>query len=154
MSVDPLKSNALPLDRVHLSAASHSAHSIQQTMELINRFLVDRSEAEKYATVFHCTLQRDGRLRYVNAGHCAPLVISPDGAPSADQEHGNPGSAAVPEPPQDLLFLGDASVLPQQDRREPRPPSRLREERAPRAGRLHGVTAKGQQVPDTPEDGP
>jgi sigma-B regulation protein RsbU (phosphoserine phosphatase) len=62
-----------------LSAASHSAHSIQQTMELINRFLVDRSEAEKYATVFHCTLQRDGRLRYVNAGHCAPLVISPDG---------------------------------------------------------------------------
>jgi hypothetical protein len=24
MSVDPLKSNALPLDRVHLSAASHS----------------------------------------------------------------------------------------------------------------------------------
>src|SRR5207237_10181918 len=36
-----------------LSAASHSAHTIQQTMELINRFLVDRAEAEKYATVFH-----------------------------------------------------------------------------------------------------
>ena len=78
----------------------------------------------------------------------------PDGALSADQEHGNPGSAAVPEPPQDLLFLGDVSVLPQQDRREPRPPSRFREERAPGTGRLHRVTAAGQQVPDAPEDGP
>jgi serine phosphatase RsbU (regulator of sigma subunit) len=62
-----------------LSAASHSAHTIQQTMELINRFLVERAEAEKYATVFYCTLERNGRLRYVNAGHCAPLVISQDG---------------------------------------------------------------------------
>ena len=48
-------------------------------MELINRFLGERAEAEKYATVFHGTLQRDGRFRYVNAGHCAPLVVSPDG---------------------------------------------------------------------------
>ena len=63
-----------------LSAASYSAHTIQQTMELINRFLGERAEAEKYATVFHGTLQRDGRLRYVNAGHCAPLVVSPDGS--------------------------------------------------------------------------
>jgi len=62
-----------------LSAASHSAHTIQQTMELINRFLVERAEGEKYATVFHCTLEGDGRLRYVNAGHCAPLVVSSDG---------------------------------------------------------------------------
>jgi len=62
-----------------LSAASHSAHTIQQTIELINRFLVERAEGEKYATVFHCTLERDGRLRYVNAGHCAPLVASSDG---------------------------------------------------------------------------
>jgi serine phosphatase RsbU (regulator of sigma subunit) len=62
-----------------LSAASHSAHTIQQTMALINRFLIERTEGEKYATVFHCTLERNGRLRYVNAGHCAPLVISPDG---------------------------------------------------------------------------
>jgi len=62
-----------------LSAVSHSAHTIEQTMELINRFLIERTEVEKYATVFYCTLRQDGRLRYVNAGHCAPLVISPDG---------------------------------------------------------------------------
>src|SRR6185503_8988001 len=62
-----------------LSAASQSANTISQTMELINRFLGERAEAGKYATVFHCTLEDDGRLRYVNAGHCAPLVLSRDG---------------------------------------------------------------------------
>ncbi len=62
-----------------LSAASHSSHTIERTMETINRFLGDRAEAEKYATVFHCTLENGGRLRYVNAGHCAPMVVSPDG---------------------------------------------------------------------------
>ena len=62
-----------------LSAASHSAQTISQTMEVINRFLGERAEAGKYATVFHCTVESDGRLRYVNAGHCAPLVVSRDG---------------------------------------------------------------------------
>ena len=56
------------------------ANTIEQSMGLINRFLGERAEAEKYATVFHCTLESDGRLRYVNAGHCAPLVVSLDGA--------------------------------------------------------------------------
>jgi sigma-B regulation protein RsbU (phosphoserine phosphatase) len=73
-----------------LSAASHSAHTIEQTMEVINRFMVERAEAEKYATVFHCTLQLDGRLRYVNAGHCAPLVISPDGSVRSLETTGTP----------------------------------------------------------------
>ncbi len=62
-----------------LSTASHNAATIETSMEQINRFLNDRAEAEKYATVFHCTLEDFGRLRYVNAGHCAPLVVSPDG---------------------------------------------------------------------------
>jgi sigma-B regulation protein RsbU (phosphoserine phosphatase) len=48
-------------------------------MELINRFLQERTEGGKYATVFHSTVEADGRLRYVNAGHCAPLVVSPGG---------------------------------------------------------------------------
>jgi phosphoserine phosphatase RsbU/P len=61
-----------------LSAASHSANTIEQSMAMMNQFLGDRAEAEKYATVFHGTLQREGLLRYVNAGHCAPLVVSPD----------------------------------------------------------------------------
>ena len=63
-----------------LSAASYNANTIEQSMALINRFLGERAEAEKYATVFHSTLQKDGRMRYVNAGHCAPLVVSLDGS--------------------------------------------------------------------------
>src|SRR5205823_962191 len=62
-----------------LSAASHSAQTIGQSMELINRFLEERTESGKYVTVFHGTLEADGRLRYVNAGHCAPLVVSRSG---------------------------------------------------------------------------
>jgi sigma-B regulation protein RsbU (phosphoserine phosphatase) len=62
-----------------LSAASYSAQTMQHTMEMINRFLDERAEASKYATVFHGTVGATGLLRYVNAGHCAPLVVSCDG---------------------------------------------------------------------------
>ncbi len=34
---------------------------------------------EKYATIFYCLLHADGRLSYVNAGHCPPLVVKPGG---------------------------------------------------------------------------
>lgn len=73
-----------------LSAASHSANTIEQSMELINRFLGERSDAEKYATVFHCTLESHGLLRYVNAGHCAPLVVSPEGVIRTLETTGTP----------------------------------------------------------------
>ena len=44
-------------------------------MERLNRFLLERTGGEKYATVFYCLLERDGRLSYVNAAHCPPLVV-------------------------------------------------------------------------------
>jgi serine phosphatase RsbU (regulator of sigma subunit) len=97
-----------------LSAASYSAHSIQQTMELINRFLVDRSEGGKYATVFHCTLERQGRLRYVNAGHCAPIVVSADGRRRSLETTGMPlGLMAVASFPsaETMLAPGDKVVI-------------------------------------------
>ncbi len=46
-------------------------HRIQQ----LNRFLLARTGGEKYATVFYCLLKDDGRLHYVNAAHCPPLVV-------------------------------------------------------------------------------
>jgi serine phosphatase RsbU (regulator of sigma subunit) len=63
-----------------LSAATTNATSIEATMELINRFLGERAEAGKYATVFYCILHFDGRVRYINAGHCAPMIIHSDGS--------------------------------------------------------------------------
>jgi serine phosphatase RsbU (regulator of sigma subunit) len=41
----------------------------------MNRFLNERTGGEKYATVFYCALDRGGAMHYINAGHCAPVVV-------------------------------------------------------------------------------
>src|ERR1035441_7968615 len=48
-------------------------------MERLNRFLLDRTGGEKYATVFYCLLHEDGRMYYVNAAHCPPMVVRANG---------------------------------------------------------------------------
>ena len=48
-------------------------------MESLNAFLLERTGGEKYATIVYCLLDRSGRLSYVNAAHCPPLVIRPNG---------------------------------------------------------------------------
>jgi phosphoserine phosphatase RsbU/P len=62
-----------------LIAASEHAAALGRRVERLNRFLLDRTSGEKYATVFYCLLDAGGTLSYVNAGHCAPLVVTPDG---------------------------------------------------------------------------
>ncbi len=52
---------------------------IEGMMSRINRFLLERTEGEKYATLFYCMLDRAGRLRYANAGHCAPMLLRASG---------------------------------------------------------------------------
>ena len=49
--------------------------NIDQLMVRVNRFLNERAQGEKYATVFYCTLHRNGELRWVNAGHPTPFLI-------------------------------------------------------------------------------
>jgi serine phosphatase RsbU (regulator of sigma subunit) len=41
--------------------------------------LLERTEGEKYATIFYATLESSGILRYVNAGHCPPLLVRAGG---------------------------------------------------------------------------
>ena len=41
----------------------------------VNRFLVDRTQPERYATFFVGRLSPDSRLCYVNAGHNPPLLL-------------------------------------------------------------------------------
>jgi serine phosphatase RsbU (regulator of sigma subunit) len=48
-------------------------------MEKLNRFLLDRTGGEKYATVFYSLLDRNGQLSYVNAAHCPPLIVRANG---------------------------------------------------------------------------
>jgi phosphoserine phosphatase RsbU/P len=44
-------------------------------MSRINRFLIERTEGEKYATLFYATMDESGLLQWINAGHCAPLLL-------------------------------------------------------------------------------
>ncbi len=45
----------------------------------LNRFLLDRTSGEKYATVFYCLIDDSGKLSYVNAAHCPPLLARAGG---------------------------------------------------------------------------
>jgi hypothetical protein len=42
----------------------------------VNRLLNERTEEGKYATIFYCTIDANGLVTYVNAGHCSPIVVS------------------------------------------------------------------------------
>jgi phosphoserine phosphatase RsbU/P len=61
-------------------AVSDGDTALHKRLERINVFLNERTAGEKYATVFYCLLERSGRLLYVNAGHCPPLVVRKAGA--------------------------------------------------------------------------
>ncbi len=55
--------------------ASEGSLPIEEVMRRVNRFLNERTQGEKYATLFYCTLERNGLLRWTNAGHCPPLLV-------------------------------------------------------------------------------
>jgi len=59
--------------------ASDGSAAMSDKVAHINRFLYERTDGGKYATIFYCLLDRAGRLRYINAGHCAPILLSRDG---------------------------------------------------------------------------
>ena len=51
-------------------------------MTALNRDILGSTEGSRYATLVHALLEpASGAIRYVNAGHPAPLVIGPAGAP-------------------------------------------------------------------------
>jgi serine phosphatase RsbU (regulator of sigma subunit) len=62
-----------------LITATDHPQAVGQRMERLNRFLLDRTGGEKYATVFYGILHEDGRLYYVNAAHCPPMVVRQGG---------------------------------------------------------------------------
>ncbi len=61
-----------------ITATEHPA-AMGHRLERLNRFLLDRTGGEKYATVFYCLLHSDGRIYYVNAAHCPPIVLRAGG---------------------------------------------------------------------------
>jgi phosphoserine phosphatase RsbU/P len=59
------------------SISSDDPSQICDLMARVNRFLNERAQGEKYATVFYCTLDRSGELRWANAGHPKPILVRP-----------------------------------------------------------------------------
>ena len=57
---------------------SASPTGISGMLARLNAFLLERTRGEKYATLFYCTLDSYGMLRYANAGHCAPYLVGRD----------------------------------------------------------------------------
>ena len=49
------------------------------TMARINTTLLGRSLESRFVTMFYGILHPDGRLRYCNAGHNPPVLVTPDG---------------------------------------------------------------------------
>ena len=56
-------------------AAPYSGLPIQEMMARVNRFLLERTAGEQYATVLYGLLDAGGRLLVVNAGHPPALVL-------------------------------------------------------------------------------
>jgi phosphoserine phosphatase RsbU/P len=49
--------------------------AIPKLLERLNAFLLERTQGEKYATVFYTVVFPDGLMAYANAGLCPPLVV-------------------------------------------------------------------------------
>jgi phosphoserine phosphatase RsbU/P len=58
-----------------LIAASDNPAVLVRRIEGLNRFLLERTAGEKYATIFYALLDATGRLSYVNAAHCPPMIV-------------------------------------------------------------------------------
>jgi sigma-B regulation protein RsbU (phosphoserine phosphatase) len=56
-------------------AAPFTRLSMEEMMFRVNRFLNERTGGEQYATVFYCTLEASGLMRWANAGHPPPLLV-------------------------------------------------------------------------------
>jgi serine phosphatase RsbU (regulator of sigma subunit)/pSer/pThr/pTyr-binding forkhead associated (FHA) protein len=59
--------------------ASDSADQIAPMMGRMNRYLLERTKGERYATVFYGILERSGACHWSNAGHCAPMIVHAGG---------------------------------------------------------------------------
>ena len=58
-----------------LMAASDHPNALALRIRRLSQFLLERTAGEKYATVYQSLLHDDGRLNYVNAAHCPPVLI-------------------------------------------------------------------------------
>jgi sigma-B regulation protein RsbU (phosphoserine phosphatase) len=56
-----------------------SPEQIHAMLRRVNTFLYDRTEGEKYATLFYGALKSNGVLHWANAGQCTPILLHRNG---------------------------------------------------------------------------
>jgi serine phosphatase RsbU (regulator of sigma subunit) len=59
--------------------ASPNPVQMPDLISRINRYVLERAKGEKYATILYALMDGSGLLSWVNAGHCTPMVVKPDG---------------------------------------------------------------------------
>jgi serine phosphatase RsbU (regulator of sigma subunit)/pSer/pThr/pTyr-binding forkhead associated (FHA) protein len=62
-----------------LMEAAAAGTPMREWLPRLNRFLLERTEGEKYCTIFACEVEPDGLLRFANAGHSRPFLVRPNG---------------------------------------------------------------------------
>lgn len=55
--------------------AAETPEQIRGMLGNLSRFLLERTEGEKYATLFYGVLASDGTLVWANAAHCPPILL-------------------------------------------------------------------------------
>lgn len=58
-------------------AASTDPEGLPALLRRTNEFLVERTEGEKFATMFYCILEENGLLHWTNCGHCSGIHVKP-----------------------------------------------------------------------------
>jgi len=94
--------------------AAHDARDVREMLERMNRFLVERTEGEKYATLFYSILSADGNLIWTNAAHVAPVLLRGGGKTELLEPSGMPVGlleAATYEVCSTSLLPGDKLVI-------------------------------------------
>lgn len=87
---------------------------IQEMLAQLNRFLLERTQGEKYATLFYGVLRSGGELEWANAAHCPPLVVRRSGAVELLEATGLPVGmieSAAYEVRRERLEPGDKLVI-------------------------------------------
>ena len=62
-----------------LLTVSRAAKRLEVRIQRLNRYLNERTQGEKYATMLCGMLEKNGAFEYINAGHCSPVLVSTDG---------------------------------------------------------------------------
>jgi serine phosphatase RsbU (regulator of sigma subunit) len=97
-----------------LIASTGEPQALKRRMERLNRFLLNRTGGEKYATIFYSLVAADGQFHYVNAAHCAGLWFRTDGTQRTLEATGMPVGlveGAQFAVVQEQLSAGDKIVL-------------------------------------------